>query len=378
MAIVTGHLIQASDIVNKLGNTPIAGTYTNVITRYSSVDLRSARGYLAATSIGNYALFGGGSGSTVVDAFNTSLTRSAPTSLSASRGSLAATSVGNYALFGGGYSSKKDVDAYNTSLTRSLPTKFTQGRADLAATSIGDYALFGGGDYSNWSPADDVDIYNTSLTHSILHLSSARYELAATTIGDYALFGGGDCAGQNDIGPDWLFSIVETFTASLTKSYAPSLYYARMALSAVTFNNHALFTPGIGGYANQDYIIDIYDTSLTHTVHKSFWGYSYPNAVSLGNFAIFGGASGFVGQEDAPLETFDTSLTHGIAESLYSGRVTYTAATSVGNYALIGGGYNGDNYVSTVTVYNNSFKLYNNNTLSVSSSGQVSGSLTFI
>jgi hypothetical protein len=69
------------------------------------------------------------------------------TPLSALRRDLAATTVGNYALFGGGYTSDHfdTVDAYNTSLTRSTPTVLSVARSSLAATSIGNYALFGGG-----------------------------------------------------------------------------------------------------------------------------------------------------------------------------------------------------------------------------------------
>ena len=53
-------------------------------------------------------MFGGGANSagTVgvanVDAYDTSLTRTTPTDLSVARKDLAATAVGNYALFGGG------------------------------------------------------------------------------------------------------------------------------------------------------------------------------------------------------------------------------------------------------------------------------------
>ena len=72
------------------------------------------------------------------------------TALSAGRGNLAATSVGNYALFGGGRGSvdESTVDAYDTSLVRTVPGILTVARYDLAATSVGNYALFGGG-YSN-------------------------------------------------------------------------------------------------------------------------------------------------------------------------------------------------------------------------------------
>ena len=108
---------------------------------------------LAATSVGDYALFAGGennsSFSTYVNAYNTSLTRSTPTSLSQARVELAATNVGDYAIFGGGYSTSvgasSTTDVYNTSLTRSTPTVLSQARYALAAASIGNYALFGGG-----------------------------------------------------------------------------------------------------------------------------------------------------------------------------------------------------------------------------------------
>ena len=90
------------------------------LTYYGTVTaLSTARRYLAATSVGDYALFGGGYGgdfSAVVDAYNSSLVRSTPPALSKARGSLAATSVGDYALFGGGYigndSVTNVVDAY--------------------------------------------------------------------------------------------------------------------------------------------------------------------------------------------------------------------------------------------------------------------------
>ena len=75
------------------------------------------------------------------------------TPLSSGRGHLAATTIGDYALFGGG-SNSNVVDAYDTSLTRSTPTPLRYARSHLSATTVGDYALFGGGDNSNV-----VDVY---------------------------------------------------------------------------------------------------------------------------------------------------------------------------------------------------------------------------
>ena len=62
--------------------------------------LSQARCQLAATTVGNYALFGGGRGISpiykdTVDAYDTTLTRSTPTVLSAARNYLAATTVGS-------------------------------------------------------------------------------------------------------------------------------------------------------------------------------------------------------------------------------------------------------------------------------------------
>ena len=129
----------------------------------NSTALSRARGNLAATTVGNYALFGGGNsiGSrSDIDAYDSDLTRSTPTALSQARNGLAATTVGNYALFGGGYVDGYSavVDAYDQNLTRSTPTELSQARAGLAATSVGNYALFGGG--SNDSYLDVVDAYD--------------------------------------------------------------------------------------------------------------------------------------------------------------------------------------------------------------------------
>ena len=83
------------------------------------------------------------------------------TALSAARSYLVATTVGNYALFGGGTTGKASsvVDAYDTSLTRTTPTALSEARDRLAATTVGDYALFGGGVNSNGVYSAVVDAY---------------------------------------------------------------------------------------------------------------------------------------------------------------------------------------------------------------------------
>jgi len=130
----------------------------------------------------------------IVDAYDVNLTRTTPTRLSMSRYGLAATTVGDYALFGGGYDSSTNfstVDAYDSNLTRSTPTALSVRRTFLSATTLGNYALFGGG-YGNSDHLPTVDAYDSNLTRSTpTALGVGRNSLAATTVGDYALFGGG-------------------------------------------------------------------------------------------------------------------------------------------------------------------------------------------
>ena len=279
------------------GSTPsrsaVVDAYDTILTRTTPTALSQVRHLLAATSVGNYALFGGGydsSYSAVVDAYDTTLTRSTPTALSKARDFLAATSVGNYALFGGGYTGSYTdvVDAYDTSLTRSTPTALSQARTGLAATSVGNYALFGGGS----GPSAVVDAYDTSLTRTTpTELSQARRDLAATNIGNYALFGGGQ---PNPLSGS--SSVVDAYDTSLTRSTPTGLSQAKSGLVATTIaptggsspqSGYALFG-GIGSSS----VVDMYDTSLTRSTPTALsQGRSSLAATSVGNYALFGGGS---------------------------------------------------------------------------------------
>ncbi len=95
--------------------------------------------------------------------------------LSQARSDLAATSVGNYALFGGGFPPSSVVDAYNISLTRSTPTELSQAGDSLAAISVGNYALFGGG-YADSSYFATVDAYASMAKFTIYKDSKYKFQ----------------------------------------------------------------------------------------------------------------------------------------------------------------------------------------------------------
>ena len=159
-----GNINATMGMVNKSGNTyTILYSKLLSLTRTTATPLSVARKDLAATTVGDYALFGGGrssSNSSTVDAYNTSLTRTTATPLSVARYYLVAASVGNYALFCGG-SYQTTIDAYDASLIRTTATPLSAGRSYLAATTVGNYALFGGG-YTRSGYSDTIDAYTVS------------------------------------------------------------------------------------------------------------------------------------------------------------------------------------------------------------------------
>jgi len=240
-------------------------------TKIAVTNLSQARSSLAATTVGNYALFaggdagtwdGGGGISSVVDAYDQNLNKPTPqpTGLSQARYNLAATTVGNYALFAGGHggSNSSVVDAYDQNLNKPTPqpTGLSQARSSLAATTVGNYALFAGG--HGGSNSSVVDAYDQNLnkpTPQPTGLSQTRYDLAATTVGNYALFAGGD-AGMND-----LSDVVDAYDQNLNKPtpQPTGLSQARSSLAATTVGNYALFAGGYGG--SNSSVVDAYSST---------------------------------------------------------------------------------------------------------------------
>lgn len=330
--------------------------------------LSQARRSFAATTVGDYALFGGGydgsSYSNVVDAYDSNLTRSTPTALSQASSGLAATTVGNYALFGGGSSSV--VDAYDTSLTRTTPTALSQARGGLAATTVAPaggsspqsgYALFGGGFNNSVGYPTVVDAYDTTLTKTTPtdQLSTGRSNLAATTVGNYALFGGG-----------YNSNAVDAYDINLTKTTPTDpLGGSNLGQLAATTvapvggsspqSGYALFGGGVGSYNGAVYA---YDTNLTRLTADPLGQTSYEIAATTvapaggsapqSGYALFGG-----GTTTRTVYAYDTNLTKSTINDQLSVSRRSPAATTIGNYALFGGGYNGSSsYYNSVDAYN--------------------------
>ena len=312
--------------------------------------ISTARYDLAATSVGDYALFGGGrtAGSTyskVVDAYTKTLVKETSTSLSVARCILVATSIGGYALFGGGNASSKSkvVDTYTSSLVKGTATDLSVARHMLAATSVGDYALFGGGNASSESKV--VDTYTSSLVKgTATNLSLGRWYLAATSVGDYALFGGGGNTSTNTYR-----ATIDTYTKTLTKGTATDLSTARIRLAATSVGDYALFGGGDAGTSTPYSIVDTYTKTLVKGTATALSVARYNlAATSVGDYAIFAG--GDAGDISAAVDVYTKELVKETTTNLCDARQNL-AATSVGDYALFGSGRNINGNRTAVDVY---------------------------
>lgn len=240
--------------------------FDDYLERVTCDNLTVKRYDLAATTVGvdydAYALFAGGYGVTTVtgpvatvDAYAADLTRTTATSLSSMRRLLAATTVGNHALFGGGKntSTKATVDAYDESLTRTAVTDMSTGRVNAKAVTVGGYALFCGGHKGdNFEDfLDTIEVYDSSLTKmASITLSEAKTVGGATSVGDYAVFAGGYYSSSSTGGV--YKNTVDVFDSTLTRTNGTNLSVKKSSLGAATVGDFALFAGGTY-YSNVGY-----------------------------------------------------------------------------------------------------------------------------
>lgn len=314
--------------------------------------LSVARRELAAASVGDYVLFGGGySNLSAVDAYDTALTRTTPEPLSKERYALAAATIGGYALFGGGRFSTSGlvnvVDAYGTDLTRTTPPEnLRYARHSLAAAATRTHALFGGGTNNNgYGDAiyNAVEAYDENLTSQAVDglTYPGRYNLAAAATEHYVMFGGGLAGAKipthaNESLPET--TCVDAYDTSLTHTTPTELSAARERLAAASVGDYILFAGG-KERANFFDVVDAYDANLTRTTPTELSVARHEiAAVAINGYAVFGG-----GRRDmsinfsAAVDVYDANLTRTTPTEL-SKETTLLAAAAVGDYALFGGG----------------------------------------
>lgn len=339
----------------------VARPFWGGLSYYGAItSLQSSRSYLMATSVGNYALFGGGYqfgdvSTDDVDVYDSSLTHTIldvywnHNGQGLSRG--AATTVGNVAMFAGGISTDNSTVgqnhgyAYNSSLT-GLGRFYLGGKSyDPSATSIGDYALFSHGTSTRYydpqgTRATKITAINASLTTSTPTApDTSAGGRASTVVGNYALFAGGTW--REEFSDDYTMhyvTIVDAYNSSLTHSTAPALDVSRTLFAGVSISGHALFT----GANSSTQTAVVYDSSLTRTLISSTATGSNLKGTTLKSgseeFAFIGGGG------STTIYVFDTSLTERTAEfnMKFSSSKSNCAATTIGQFAIFAGGSSSD------------------------------------
>ena len=292
----------------------------------------TARHDLAAVTAGDFALFCGGlyiypymstQRKNEVESFDSNLIKGTVEALS-TNGSANAAAVGNYAVVA---SRTSKFDAYDAELTKI--TKEHSASIGGTSASIGRYAVFGGSQF--WAVDDGLTVisvvapgsgistesadsndnyaifcgatpnaaaYDKNLTRTIITgLREPRSGIAASQAGSYVVFAGGVLGRV-------YYDLADAFDLFLIRTTPEPLSTARTDMAAAALKGYAIFTCGKG---NDDYVIDVdaYDAFLTHTT------------------------------PDGPDKTGIKSLTG-------------AAATTVGDYALFGGGYDGQRSMGDV------------------------------
>lgn len=309
---------------------------------------------LGATSVGDYAIFGGGESGgtdrtgTAVAAYDKSLTQVIPEKLTDSRRYISPVTVGNHALFAGGQY-LATVDAYDTSLTRTSPTSMVEAKTRFAGASLGNYAFFAGGAISG-GKTSGVEIYDSSLTRTIKDLPAARDYIKGATVGDYALFAGGRASSAS--------STTYAINKSLTISTPSALTSARMNHAGTSVGNYALFGGGntstsMSSTSGITSSVNAYNKSLTRSSPTSLSVARVSlAATTLGDYALFEGGTNNGSAGVASAEVYDTSLTRTTVSASVDGSYNH-AGTTIGDYALFGAG----NYISGRTGVVRVYKL---------------------
>jgi len=256
------------------GQTPngtksaVVDVFNSTSQSWSVAHLSVGRSMLAATAVGPFAMFGGGEvreheGNTsksddvaVVDVFNYETGVWTTAKLCMPRKKLAATTVGNLAIFGGGYlsgggGSRPEWDMFNASSGEWSHGNLSLGRMRLQAAAVGNRAFFvsGMGDTCG-AQCPMVDVYDASTNSwSVTNLKRGRYEFAAVGFASKMLVTGGKQSPSSSTGGAW--DLVEVFTPAQrawTSTVVPT--EARSYIAAV---HHVIGSETVALVAGGDY-----------------------------------------------------------------------------------------------------------------------------
>ncbi len=214
---------------------------------------------------------------------------------------------------------------------------------DLVATTVGDTALFAGGNYYDTNRyttgISTINCYSSNLVKSSnISLSQARGEAAAVTLGNYAMIGGGVYCSK---GSTTYRGNVEVFDDTLVSVKTIGVAVGGNNTAATTVGNTAIFVQGLQSntsgylqYISSD-LIASQGAYYSSTAHNA-------TAASVGDYAIICG--GYYNWRkatviDADLVSSSITLLQSSHEDMFGMK-----ATTVGDYALMAGGFSDSAY----------------------------------
>lgn len=320
-----------------------------VLTYYGEItDLNIARYHLVGLSVGNHALFCGGSADTkAVDAYDKALVRTTQTNLTNARWTDAkGVNAGKYGLVVGGvsdatYTCISAIETFDENLVLTNNISLEVGKNYLGTTNFKGNAVICGG-YDGSSRYKTVEVFDENLTKSLYEMSTAKSHVGATFNNRYAIVAGGRTKTSSSGTQATAEAFDETFTcveiASLTESrYSPTCAHV---------GDFAIFA---GGYDKT--LVEAYDSNLTRVdvAGLLYSSYSEQATAEVEGYAIFFNATTTGATPPVSILVYDELLVQTQLTAPTDKRA-YVGGAVVGDYALFAGGY--DAKSSGATTYN--------------------------
>ncbi len=286
------------------------------------------------------------------------------TPLSSQRVFLGGASIGGYALFACGTISTSNtnvVESYSSSLVKGTAPIYGQAVHHIEGTKNLSYALFAGGqNYNNSTYYNSVRAYSTTLAavspQQLYNEGVVGH--GAASIGDQAIFAGG----FRNTTTNSKNARYTAYDSTLTWNGQSTAFRARGSMGSASNSSYAVFAGGYDSNGDVSDYVDAYNSSLIRVLTnissaRGLYGAGNPN------YAIFIGINGFA-------EAFDNNMVRHSAPTP-TGNLGYDmAGTSVGEFAIIAGGF-----LNYTTASDKAYIYDKNLTLSISQLSQAKGQL---
>lgn len=296
--------------------------------------------------------------------------------LSTSKYGMAAGSVGDYAIFAGGstnmlnlvnstMSFSKTVDAYNSSLVHSSLSDLSSNITYPGVVTLGNQMIIAGGmsaasnggifgaQKTTTTVLSTTKYYNSSAVLSTgQSLSTGRVGLTGDIIGNYALFAGGNLATNGSTTASFS-SAVEAFTSASVKVTSPSSLQTGVSkVASCHGDNYVIFAGGISsGVDPQGYVsstssitginyVTAYNTSLVKTNAPNLtYSECYPSAARAGDYLLVVERDTSSSATGSKVNVYNGSTLSKLTALTLSENKNNTAATTINNCAYFLGGW---------------------------------------